>query len=595
MFTRTKIVCTIGPSVASYEKMVQLIEAGMNVARLNFSHGTHAEHLKNIKNLKKAREKLQKPLALMLDMKGPKIRLGQIPNDVILLKPKQKIRLVAIEDASSDAISLHPAEVLSILHPGMKILFDDGYIVGVVDSVGKNGVVVEIQNEGPLKSRKGVNIPGAKLPLPAMTDEDFADLAFGCEHGVDLIAASFVRSQHHLLLVKDFLAKQGCPDLPVIAKIESIEGLENFDRILESADGIMVARGDLGVEVDLALVPPLQKMMIRKCYLASKSVITATQMLESMITNPRPTRAEVSDVANAIYDGSSAIMLSAETAVGKYPIETVLCMKNIAKEAEADFKYRHFFEENSLRDCAGIASSVALAAVRTAYSANAKAIFSITTSRETTRFVSRLRPEMPVIAIAKEEKYFHQLGLIWGVIPVFCPDCTNSKQAFMTAARFAMDRGIIAFGDVIVVTAGTPFGQKGIMNMMLVESVGDILLRASRGFGLKVSGRILFVVSPEEHSEDNIRGKIVVLPRFDHTFVKILAKAKGVILQNSAEDRLSEEYLEMENRSVGGSFVVRAQGAMSILQPDEEVTIDPEKGLIYRGKEESFQFSHFPG
>ncbi len=591
MFTRTKIVCTIGPAVTSYEKMVELMQAGMNVARLNFSHGTHAEHLRNIENLKRARKELKKPLALMMDMKGPKLRLGKVVDGVIQLKPKQKIRLVK-EEGSKDGIFLDPPEVLSILHPKMKVLFDDGYIVGIVDHVEKDAVVIEIQNAGPLKSNKGVNIPGAILPLPALTQEDLEDLAFGSQHGIDWIAASFVRSQHHLLLIQDFLAKQGC-DIPVIAKIESTEGVENFDRILEFADGIMVARGDLGVELDLALVPPLQKKIIRKCCFASKPVITATQMLESMITHPRPTRAEVSDVANAIYDGSSATMLSAETAVGQYPIETVQCMKKIAKEAEDDFNYRHFFEEISLRDCVGIASSLALAAVRTAYSANAKAIFSITTSRETTRFVSRLRPQMPVIAVTREEKHFHQLSLSWGVIPIFCPECTNSEQAFQKAARFAMDEGIIAFGDVIVVTAGTPFGQKGVMNFMFVESVGDVLLRALKGEGHKVTGQVLFVTSPEI-AEDQIRGKIVVLTHCDHTFLNVLKKAKGIILQNSLEDRLSEQYLEMEMRNLQGSFVIRAQGAMSILQKGEEITLDPQKGLVYRGSEESFQFSHFP-
>ena len=250
-FTRTKIVCTIGPAVSSYEKMVALIEAGMSVARLNFSHGTYEEHERNIGNLKKARQKTNKPLALMLDMKGPKIRVEKVQNNALSLQPKQRIRLVEKGDGSPNAIPFHPIEVIQALHPGMKILFDDGYIIGQVIEVGEKEAVIEIQNSGILKSDKGINIPGANLPLPAMTENDFKDLIFGCQHDVDFVAASFIRSSHHVLSIKEFLAQQGKPGLPVIAKIESTQGVENFDSIVQVADGIMVARGDLGVEVDL--------------------------------------------------------------------------------------------------------------------------------------------------------------------------------------------------------------------------------------------------------------------------------------------------------------------------------------------------------
>src|SRR3990167_1057955 len=430
-FTRTKIVCTIGPAVSSYEKMVELIEAGM------------------------------------------------------------------------------------------KILFDDGYIIGQVVEVGEKEAIIEIQNSGVLKSDKGINIPGANLPLPAMTENDFKDLIFGCKHDVDFVAASFIRSSHHVLSIKEFLAQQGKPGLPVIAKIESTQGVENFDSIVQVADGIMVARGDLGVEVDLAIVPRLQKMMIRKCYQACKPVITATQMLESMIANPRPTRAEVSDVANAIYDSTSAIMLSAETAVGKYPVETVARMKGIAKEAEGDFPYMAFFEQHSQRDYHDVSSAVSMAAVKTAYSANAKAIFAFTTSGRTARLVSRLRPQMPILAVTPQKKVYHQLALNWGIIPVLVEGCKNAKEAFSAASAYALNEGLIAFGDLVVVTAGAPFGKKGTTNMMMVESVGEVLVRGHKGFGPKVSGKVVFVLAPESYDADDLEDKLVVIPHCDNSFLQV--------------------------------------------------------------------------
>ena len=586
MFTRTKIVCTIGPAVSAYEKMVELIGAGMNVARLNFSHGTYEEHERNIRNLRKAREETRQPLALMLDMQGPKIRVEKVQNDALVLKAKQRIRLVEKGAGTPDAIPFHPIEVLPALHPGMKILFDDGYIIGQVVEVGEKEAVIEIQNSGVLKSGKGINIPGAILPLPAMTEHDFEDLIFGCKHDVDLVAASFIRSAHHVLAIKEFLAKQGKPHIPVIAKIESTQGVENFDSIVQVADGIMIARGDLGVEVDLAIVPRLQKMMIRKCYQACKQAITATQMLESMITNPRPTRAEVSDVANAIYDCSSAIMLSAETAVGKYPIETVERMKSIAKEAEADFNYRLFFEQHSQRDYHDISSAVAMAAVKTAYSSNAKAIFAFTASGATARLVSRLRPEMPIIAVTPNEKNYHLLGANWGVIPVLCANGINAKEAFAAASHYALSHKIISFGDVVVVTAGVPFGKKGTTNMMVVENIGDVLVRGHKGFGQKVVGKVSILLSPEGCDPEDLAGRLVVIPHCDNTFLTVLKRAGGVILQNYIGDTASEKYAALVAKTFEIPVMTRADGAMAVLKAGEEVTLDPQRGLIYRGSEE---------
>lgn len=586
MLTRTKIVCTIGPAVSSYEKMVELIEAGMNVARLNFSHGTQEEHFLAIQNLKKAREATQKPLAIMLDTKGPEIRVGKVVGGALSLQAKQRLRLVAQETESAEEIPIHPIEVLDSLTVGMKILFDDGYISSQVVEKGAHSVVIEIQNNGVLKSGKGVNIPGAHIPLPAMTPQDVLDLKFGCEHDVDLIAASFIRSSHHVLAIKELLAKEGKPNILVIAKIENSQGIDNFDSIVQVADGIMVARGDLGVEVDLALVPRLQKMMIRKCYMACKPVVTATQMLESMISNPRPTRAEVSDVANAIYDCTSAVMLSGETAIGKYPIETVQRMRSIVQEAESDFDYQSFYNQHSQRDYHDVSSAVSLAAVKTAYSANAKAIFAVTSSGQTARLVSRLRPSMPIIAVTSELQNYHQLAFNWGVIPVLAKSCKNTKEASAAASRFALSHGLISFGDVVVITAGAPFGKKGSTNMMLVENIGEVLVRGHKGFGPKISAPVVFVLAPEGYDPEELEGKIVVIPHCDNSFLPVLKKAVGVILQNHIGDSASEKYAALVAKTFEISVMTRADGAMSILQEGEEVTLDPQRGLVYRGKEE---------
>lgn len=580
-FTRTKIVCTIGPAVNTLETMIELIDAGMNVARLNFSHGTHEEHAKNIGYLKKAREMTGRPMAILLDTKGPEIRLGKVPGDALAVQPGMRLTL------GSASLPLHPVEVLETVSGGMKILFDDGYVVSEVVSVGKREAVIEIQNAGVLKSGKGINIPEAHLNLPAMTEADVADLKFGCKQDVDIIAASFIRSAHHVLAIKELIAAEGKSDILVIAKIENKQGVENFDSIMQAADGIMVARGDLGVEMDLALVPKLQKMMIRKCTLACKPVVTATQMLESMIFNPRPTRAEVSDVANAIYDSTSAIMLSGETAVGKYPIETVRRMKSIVREAEADFNYRVFFEQRSQHDYHDISSSVSLAAVKTAYSANARAIFAFTVSGGTARLVSRLRPEMPIIALTPNVKIYHQLSFNWGVIPVHCPNCTNSRDAVAAASSFAAKAGIISFGDVVVITAGAPFGKKGSTNMMLVENIGEILVRGHKGFGSRVHGKVSIVLSPEGQNPDLLSGRLIVIPHCDNTFLPVLKQAAGVILQNHIGDSASEQYAALVAKTFEISVITRADGAMSVLQEGEEVTLDPQKGLIYRGLDQT--------
>jgi pyruvate kinase len=470
--TRTKIICTMGPAVSDYEKILELIDAGMNVARINFSHGTHEEHKKVIDNLKKAREAKKIPLAIMVDTKGPEIRLGDMKNGAVSVEAGQRMLLVKKEVVGDDKqISLTPPEVLDAIKPGMRLLIDDGYIIAKVVEVSAKGVLLEMENAGTIKNHKSVSIPNAHINLPAMTEQDVSDIRFACENDVDFIAASFIRSADHVLEIQKLLAAQGKSDILVIAKIENSLGVQNFDSILEVADGIMVARGDLGIELPLEKVPGLQKMMIRKCLHVAKPVVTATQMLESMIKNPRPTRAEVSDVANAIYDSSSSVMLSGETAVGSYPIETVKMMKRIIHEAEQDFSYKDFFAHQVALGFADVSTSVTGSAVRTAYSSDAKALFVFTSSGSTARITSRFRPHMPIFAMTPSEKAYHQMAFYWGVIPVKTEVTPNMSDAIKALADYAIKTKHLKHGDLVVIITGSSFWIKGATNTIIVESI----------------------------------------------------------------------------------------------------------------------------
>lgn len=584
MTTRTKIICTMGPSVSSIEMITQLLEAGMNVARLNFSHGTQEEHELVINRLKEARLKTGKPLAIMLDTKGPEIRIGVIKKGEITLNAKDRWRLVRENVEGDNAqVTILPSSVLGCLSLGAKVLFDDGYISSHVVEISEKGVLVEIDNGGKIRTGKGVNIPNVNLNLPAVTEKDIEDIRFGCLHDIDMIAASFVRSAEHVLEIKRLLKNENRSNILVLAKIENSEGVHNFDSIVQVADGIMIARGDLGVEIPLAEVPPLQKMMIRKSYLVGKPSITATQMLESMIHNPRPTRAEASDVANAIYDSTSAIMLSGETAIGEYPLETVNVMISIVQEAEKDFNYRTFFNLHAPLVYHDVPSALTLAAVKTAYSSKAQAIFAFTSTGSTARLLSRLRPEMPIIAMTHNEKCYHQMSLNWGVIPVLSDQSETIDQAFDKISAFSLERKLVSYGDLVIVTAGQPFGVPRTTNMMIVESIGDVLVRGIMGYGQKVHGNVILVVNPELVQPYSVKDRLIVLTRCDESYLPLIKEASGIILQNHIDDSLSEQYVMEVAKMLEKPTVVRADGAYRNLKEGQLVTLDPEKALVYKG------------
>lgn len=582
MVRHTKIICTIGPSVNSLEKIIQLMKAGMDGARLNFSHGTHEEHLAVIKLVKEARKQLQKPVAIILDTKGPEIRVGKIKDNELFLETGHQWLLVSENvEGNAEKVTITPGSILDQLEPGMTVLFDDGYISSAVVEKRPNGVLVEIHNGGIIRSRKGVNIPDGNLNLPAMTAQDIADIRFGCNNDIDIVAASFVRSAEHVLEIKKLLSAEHHPEILVMAKIENREGVLNFDSIVQVADGIMVARGDLGVEVPLSEVPRLQKMMIRKSYLAGKPAITATQMLESMIQNPRPTRAEASDVANAIYDSTSAVMLSGETAIGKYPLEAVNVMNSIIKEAESDFNYLDFFNHHASLIYHDVPSAVTLAAVKAAYTSNAQAIIAFTSGGSTARLLSRLRPSMSILALTANERCYHQMACNWGVIPLLGSENKTLMEAFGEISRYALDNGLVQYGDLVVINAGSPFGISGTTNMMIMENIGDVLVRGHKGYGPKIHGNIAIVLTSEMEKPYRVRNKLIVITQCDESYLPLMQEAAGIILQNHIDDVASEKFALESAKVLNKTVLVRADAACRILREGQLVTIDPEKALVY--------------
>lgn len=581
---KTKIICTIGPSVNNYEMIVALIKAGMNVARLNFSHGTHAEHKQSIDLLKEVRTDLGVPLAIMLDTKGPEIRLRKIGSGEVYLPQGHTMRLIKNNiEGNEHEVAITPPDILDCLQPGFKILFDDGYISANVIDVNAEGVTIKIHNGGVLRSGKGVNIPEAALNLPTLTEQDIEDIKFGCKEDVDFIAASFVRSAEDVLEIKNLLEKERKGDILVIAKIENREGVQNFASIVQVADGIMIARGDLGVQVPLSQVPRLQKMMIRQSYLVGKPAVTATQMLESMINNPRPTRAEASDVANAIYDSTSAVMLSGETAVGKYPVEVVTVMNQIVEEAENDFDYRGFFDRHAPLVYNNVPSAVTLATVKTAYSLGAKAIFAFTTGGVTARLLSRLRPSMPIIAMTSDKKCYHQLAFEWGVIPVLGGKTHNIHEALKEITEHAMELKYVVDGDLVVVNAGAPFGISGTTNMMQVEIVGDVLARGSKGFGAAIHGNVVYVRVLKTTPSYAVHNQIIVITQCDESYMSLIKETAGVILANERNDKTSEMAAISLCQKFNKPLIVGAYDALSVVKEGQLVTIVPDKALIYKG------------
>lgn len=471
---KTKIICTIGPASCDKDVLRELMKSGMDVARFNFSHGEYETFEKWLKNVEEVREELGLPVATLLDTKGPEIRLGTFKNpNGVILKEGQAFTLTTDEiEGDEERCSVSYKGLVNDVKNGTQILINDGLIALEVQSVKDKDIICKVTDGGLVTDKKGVNVPNVSLALPYLSERDMQDLKFGAKMGYDFIAASFCRTGADIVYLRDFCHALGWNDVKIIAKIENHEGVEHIDGIIKEADGIMVARGDMGVEIPFEQIPAIQKMIIQKVFQAGKIVVTATQMLESMINNPRPTRAEITDVANAIYDGTSAIMLSGETAMGKHPVEAVKTMALIAKTTEDDIDYVEQFEMLSPRGAKrDITSAISHATVTTAHDLNASAIITVTKSGTTARQISKFRPECPIISATTSDKVRRQNNLSWGVIPVMCEEKSNTDELFQHAVDVAVKTGIIGRGDVVVITAGIPLGQSGTTNMLKVHEV----------------------------------------------------------------------------------------------------------------------------
>ncbi len=470
---KTKIICTLGPASSDEATMEAMLKNGMNVARLNFSHGTHENHKKTIQTFRKVRDRLKVSAAIMLDTKGPEIRVGDIENGEVELKTGDKFTLT-VKDiiGNSQIASISYKDLPSQLTKGNRILIDDGKIMLTVMECSDTEIICSINDGGLLRSKKGINVPHVHLSMPYISKKDEEDIRFGIENDVDFIAASFVRCKEDIVELRNFVNYYGGHNIKIISKIENNEGVENFDEILKFSDGIMVARGDMGVEIDYERLPGIQKKFIRKCYQAGKIVITATQMLESMITNATPTRAEITDVANAVFDGTSALMLSGETAMGSHPARVVSVMAKIANQAEHDAfdmnVYNGIKYENDTNDTT---NAICDAACTTAIDLKAKAIIAVTKSGQTARRVSKFRPREIIVGATPEMKTFHQLAMSWGVFPVLALNQDNADSLFLHSVDCAKRNGLVSDGDTVVITAGVPINIAGMTNLLKVQTV----------------------------------------------------------------------------------------------------------------------------
>ncbi len=572
----TKIICTIGPASESVEKLKKIVNEGMNVARLNFSHGDKNEQLQRIKNIRKAMTRTGKNIAILLDTKGPEIRIGKL-NRTILLKKGQVISLCSDDIIGNDRnISISYKQLYKDVKPGDRILIDDGLIELKVNKIDSTDIICTVLNNGEISSHKGVNVPGIYVNLPSVTKKDVDDIVFGIQNDVDFIAASFIRTASDVLEIRKILEEFNS-DIQIIAKIENRTGLDNVDDILQVADGIMVARGDLGVEIPAEEVPIAQKNIIKKCNLAGKSVIIATQMLDSMIRNPRPTRAEASDVANAIFDGTDAIMLSGETAAGKYYLEAVKTMAVIAEKAESalDFEEILFSKGNKQKT---IIDSIGRATCDIALDLNAEAIITPTASGSTARMVSKYRPKSMIVASTPNKKVARQLSIVWGVYPVIVNETKGIDDMIDEAVQKALESGYIKLGDLVIITSGMP-GVPGTTNLLKVHVVGEIITKGTGiGSGI-VSGKVKIVQNASEAIEIVEKGDILVTYGTNREYIPAMEKAIAVITETGG----LTSHAAVVGLNLGIPVIVGAEDVLETLKNDTTVTVDGVRGLVYKG------------
>lgn len=575
---KTKIVCTIGPATNDESVLRDLMLAGMDVARINFSHGTHEGAKEMADKIKKVREELDLPVAILLDTKGPEIRLKSFKDGKVTLKEGQTFTLYTNDiEGDENGVSVTYSNLPDDVSVGSRILIDDGLIELQVTMIKPDKIICIVKNGGVISNSKGVNIPNAELSMPYMSEKDRSDILFGIEQDFDFIAASFVRTAEDVLEIKQLLERNGGRDINVIAKIENAQGVENIDEILNVSDGIMVARGDMGVEIDMQDLPVIQKDLIRKTYRAGKRVITATQMLDSMIRNPRPTRAEISDVANAIYDGTSAIMLSGETAMGKYPVETVKTMASIAERTENDIDYVKRLKMMDFVSGFDVTNAISHATCTTAHDLGVAAIIALTYSGGTARQISRFRPICPIIAPTLSDKARRQLNLSWGVVPMKSKAAANSDELFDSAVDDAEKAGYVKRGDLVVITGGVPMGVAGTTNIMKVHIVGHILVKGEGLSDLHATGTVCVCRGVKELKAKFNDGDVAVLDRFTTDMISILKNASGIII----EDTNHLDDLNILSMAIDIPIIIGAAGATKILKTGTSVTLDASNGMVY--------------
>jgi len=579
-FIRTKIICTIGPASEDRETLGKMIDEGMDVCRLNFSHGTHEEHRKRIDTIKEVRRQKGAPIAILLDLRGPEIRTGDFEKKDIMLEVGQTFT-ITMDDVvgTKERCTVTYKRLVKDISVGDRILIDDGLIELSVKKLTEKDIICEVINSGYINNRKGVNVPGVRTKLPAVTAKDESDIIFGIENDIDYIAASFVRKASDVMEIKKILEKNGGKQIKIIAKIENQEGIDNITEILEVSDGIMIARGDLGVEVPTEKMPMLQKELINICNKTSKPVITATQMLDSMIRNPRPTRAEVTDVANAILDGTDAIMLSGETAAGKYPVQSVETMNRIAHATESTIDFDANFQSKTHEKQITITNAILHATCITASDLKAKAIITATARGYTARMVSSHRPKARIIASTSDERAYTQMNILWGVIPIKAPQVNDTEELLRSAVDEAILHGHINEGDLVVITAGVPVGKAGNTNLIRVHIAMKIIVQGIGVGNSKVSGKAQIVdaaTSPQMFQ----KGNVLVASATHKDMMKMVVKASAIIIES---DEITSE-ATMVGLNLGIPVIVGAKDAAKLIKNGEIVTVDAEFGRVYAGE-----------
>ncbi|MGL4800346.1 MAG: pyruvate kinase [Cellulosilyticaceae bacterium] len=574
---KTKIVCTLGPATADDNVLRELMLNGMNVARFNFSHGDHESHKHTFDRIVNMRNELGLPVAALLDTKGPEIRVGKFKEGKVELKTGGTLVLTTRDvEGTAELAHVNYKDLPKDVHTGSAILLDDGLIELSVVKVEDTDITCKIMNSGMLSNNKGVNLPDAKLSMPFISKKDREDIIFGIKTGYDFIAASFTRTAEDILEIRKILKEYDCHSINIIAKIENREGVDNIDEIIRVADGIMVARGDMGVEIPLEEVPALQKKIIKKTVAAGKQVITATQMLDSMMKNPRPTRAETNDVANAIYDGTSAIMLSGETAAGAYPIEALKIMSRIAVQTEGDIDYKKRLKNSREEAAVSVTNSISYSTCTAADDLDATAIITVTKSGRTARMISKYRPTSPIISCTTSESSYRHLALVWGVQPVMMETKEKEEDVFDAAKEVAETTGLVKSGDLVVLTGGFPLGVSGTTNMMKVDVVGNILASGQGISGKQVCGNLCVCKTEEEAKAKFQDGDILVVPSTSNELFPQIKKASGLITEQSG----SNSHGAIVALAMDIPVIVGVDNATEILKSGSTVLLDAVRGVV---------------